>query len=302
MALIKRISLACFSDKGTVRSNNEDNMYASIYNIMNEKSEDYYSVDYEEAYSEDITIVAVFDGMGGTEGGEIASLTSAKQMNLFCDRVRERDSWSEDELSHLFLDIKKRMEHAIRMEMDNLDAEQPGSTCCGFIMRNGKLKPFWIGDSRLYLLRKNQLILLTKDHTIAQEKIDYGLITSEEALTVSSWHYITKYIGDNQNNFTLGEEFLVEPGDKYLLCTDGISDKFSPDKLAEYLLESPQRFVEIIAAEVKKQSKDNATAVVIELISEDERKDFTSYIKDKAKDYFQAVGEKAKENPFRLVD
>ncbi len=299
MALIKRLEMACFSDKGTVRSNNEDNMYASLYNIINEKSEDYYCAVYADTYSEETSVVAVFDGMGGTEGGEIASLASVKQMDVFYNRVREKESWSDDDLSYLLLDTKKRMESATRKEMENHNEEQPGSTCCGFIMHNGNIKPFWIGDSRLYLLRKNQLILLTKDHTIAQEKIDYGLITPEEALTVSSWHYITKYIGDNQNSFTLGEEFSVEPGDKYLLCTDGISDKFSPDKLAEYMTESPTRFIEIVTSEIKKQSKDNATAIMVELIPKDEKKDFRSYIKDKAKDYFHAVGEKAKENPFK---
>ena len=299
MALIKRLEMACFSDKGTVRSNNEDNMYASLFNIINEKSEDYYCAVYADTYSEETSVVAVFDGMGGTEGGEIASLAAVKQMDVFYDRVREKESWSDDDLSYLLLDTKKRMEHATRMEMEDPNVEQPGSTCCGFVMRNGQIKPFWIGDSRLYLLRKNQLILLTKDHTIAQEKIDYGLITPEEALTVSSWHYITKYIGDNQNSFTLGEEFSVEPGDKYLLCTDGISDKFSPDKLAEYMTESPTRFIEIVTSEIKKQSKDNATAIMVELIAEDGKKDLRSYIKDKAKDYFHAVGEKTKENPFK---
>ena len=299
MASIKRLELACFSDKGTVRSNNEDNMYASFYNIINEKSEDYCCEVYSDTYSEETSVIAVFDGMGGTEGGEIASLASVKQMDAFYNHVREKESWSNDDLSYLLLDTKKRMEHATRMEMEDSNAEQPGSTCCGFIMYNGKIKPFWIGDSRLYLFRKNQLILLTKDHTIAQEKIDYGLITQEEALTVSSWHYITKYIGDNQNSFTLGEEFSVESGDKYLLCTDGISDKFSPDKLAEYMTESPTRFIEIVTSEIKKQSKDNATAIMVELIHEDEKNGLKSYIRDKAKEYFHAVGEKARENPFK---
>lgn len=270
MGRIKRIEIACFSDKGTARSNNEDNMYASLYNIINERSEDCYYAEYADDYNEKACIAAVFDGMGGTEGGEIASLASVKQMDLFSKRVIEKDSWTDDELSDLLLDTKKRMEQATRMEMEDSHAEQPGSTCCGFIMRGGKLKPFWIGDSRLYLFRKNQLILLTKDHTIAQEKVDYGLITPEEAMTVSSWHYITRYIGDNQNNFMLGETFSVEPGDKYLLCTDGISDKFSPEKLAEYISGSPAGFIEIVSGEVKKQSKDNATAIIIELIPEED--------------------------------
>lgn len=295
MGFVKRMELACVSDKGTVRPNNEDNMYASLYNIVNEKSEDYYCAVYADNYDEKACVVAVFDGMGGTEGGEIASLASVRQMDFFYNRVLEKDSWTDEELSNLLLDTKKRMEHAARMEMENQNEEQPGTTCCGFLMRDGKLRPFWIGDSRLYLLRKNQLILLTKDHTIAQEKIDYGLITPEEAVTVNSWHYITKYIGDNHNNFALGEEFSVEPGDKYLLCTDGISDKFAPGKLAEYLSESPVRCMELVTREIKKESDDNATAVILALIPEGDNTDLKRYIKEKAKMCISAVGEKAKE-------
>lgn len=271
MAGISQLEMVCFSDKGTVRANNEDNMYSSIYRITNEQSEDYYSEAFADEYKTGLNVYAVFDGMGGTEGGEIASLASAKQMPLFYERLTENGALSDDVLSDLLLDTKKRMEDKIRMAMEDPRAEQPGSTCCGFIMNNGVVKPFWIGDSRLYLLRKNKLILLTKDHTIAQEKIDYGLITPEEAVTVSSWHYITKYIGDGHNNFSIGEELSVEPGDKYLLCTDGISDKFSADKLAEYMTESPTRFIEVVTAEVKKQSKDNATAIIIELVPEAEK-------------------------------
>lgn len=84
-----------------------------------------------------------------------------------------------------------------------------------------------------------------------------------------------------------------------MLCTDGISDKFSPDKLAEYMMESPTRFIEIVTSEIKKRSKDNATAIMVELIPEDEKKDLRSYIKDKPKEYLHMFGEKAKENPFK---
>ncbi len=101
----------------------------------------------------------------------------------------------------------------------------------------GKLIPFWIGDSRLYLLRNGQLILLTKDHTIAQEKVDYGIISQEEAKTVSGWHFVTAYIGDGQSIFALGEVFDIEAGDKYLLCTDGISDRLPAQTLADFGVE-----------------------------------------------------------------
>jgi protein phosphatase len=243
-------------------------------------------------------VFAIFDGMGGTEGGEIASLAGARQMRHFVERLRTDNKLTDEQFAELMLDTKKSMEQDIRNAVNDLDSEQPGSTCCGFVLQNGQIRPFWIGDSRLYLLRKNQLILLTKDHTIAQEKIDYGLITPEEAETVSSWHYITKYIGDNQNAFTVGEKFFVESGDKFLLCTDGISDKFKANKLAEYLTLDPVNFIEQVELEVKKQSKDNATAIVIELKSDSDKKEIKDIIKEKTVNYLSAVSEKARHNPF----
>lgn len=263
---IRRLKLACFSDKGTVRDNNEDNMYSSLYSIVNENTEDYCCATFLDEYKTDLSVFTVFDGMGGTEGGGIAALVAANQMPHLVERLKGNGLLPDEELSCLLFDIKLQIENETRITLEVSRVEQPGTTCCGFMMCNGIVRPFWIGDSRLYLLRRNKLILLTKDHTIAQEKIDYGLITPEEAVAANSWHYITAYIGDNHNNFTIGKGFEVEPGDKYLLCTDGISDKFSIDELAEYMNEGTSSFIDIVTAEVKKQSKDNATAMIVELI------------------------------------
>lgn len=291
---IRRIELAAFSDKGTVRSNNEDNMYSSLYNITNVNSEDYYVAVYADTYKEDVSVISVFDGMGGSDRGELASLIAAQQMQIFYERLLEKKDWTEEELSDLLFDTKRRMEYETRTAVQDNTEEQPGTTCCGMILSDGMVRPFWIGDSRLYLLRQNQLILLTKDHTIAQEKVDYGLISPEEAVTISSWHYITEYIGDNKFNFSIGTAFSAQAGDKYLLCTDGISDKFSAETLAEYMLESPTRFTEMVTKEVKKSSKDNATAIMIELIPDFHRKDIGDILKAKTKEYFTNVEEAIK--------
>lgn len=289
MGNIEKIALVCFSDKGTVRRNNEDNMYSSFCDIINYQSEDCYFSSFTEDYNEKLRIVAVFDGIGGMEGGELASLISAKQMSGLYEKMLEKKTWSNEELLYMLLNTKKQMEQKTRAAMNISCMDQPGTTCCGFFMKNGSIKPFWIGDSRLYLLRGSQLILLTKDHTIAQERIDYGLITPEEATTVRSWHYITSYIGDNRNNFTLGDEFTIEPGDKYLLCTDGISDQFSADKLAVYMSKTPIEFAELISKEIKIASNDNATAIMMQLIPKEEKKRFKNFIKETTKEYFSTI-------------
>lgn len=285
MAETDKLIIAYFSDKGTTRTNNEDNFYVSSHAIINEKSEDYCSQSYMEVCQEFPFVAAVFDGMGGTEGGEIASLASARQMSDFYELLHSNELATDSELSILLVDLKTKMEQETKRAMKDSTHELPGSTCCGIILKQRRLRPFWIGDSRLYLFRKNQLILLTKDHTIAQEKVDSGLLTVEEAETVSSRHYLTKYIGDLNNAFSIGSVLDVEPGDKYLLCTDGISDKFSAQMLAEYMMESPHRCIELLTREVHKESKDNATAMVIEFQSESKKQELNNLIKEKAKEH-----------------
>ena len=96
---IRRIELACFSDKGTVRTNNEDNMYFSLYNITNEKSEDSYCATFSDEYGKDLKVVAIFDGMGGTEGGEIIAQGTPK------DIMKSKNS-----ITGAYLSGKKRIE------------------------------------------------------------------------------------------------------------------------------------------------------------------------------------------------
>lgn len=281
-------TLTVYSDKGTTRDNNEDNMFASFYDITNHKSEPHFECSDTGICNEGVSLIAVFDGMGGTEGGEIASNIAAQNMALLFARLSDISSFSDSALSEIFLDYKKKSENDFKNTLEDKQAEIPGSTCCGFIIHHSKLKPFWIGDSRLYLLRQGKLILLTKDDTIAQEKIDYGLISQDEAMTVRSWHYVTKYFGDMVNNFTFGEEFAIEPGDKFLLCTDGISDKFSPKSLATYLSEDSGQCVKDMDSEIQKYSDDNATAIIFEVMNNTEKED--DYVFTGAKRAYEAIG------------
>ncbi|MCR5322935.1 MAG: serine/threonine-protein phosphatase [Lachnospiraceae bacterium] len=304
---INRIVTAVYSDKGTSRDNNEDNMFAGWHDMINYRSADHYTSFYVDEYRDSLYMAAVLDGMGGMEFGEIASKASAEQIGSFYEKLSAMSDWTCEDLPEMLSDLKIRMEQAIAEKMkkiadkasdddqpisENASDEIPGSTCCGFIMKDGKLIPFWIGDSRLYLLRSGRLILLTKDHTIAQEKVDYGIISQEEAKTVSGWHFVTAYIGDGQSSFAIGEAFDIEPGDKYLLCTDGISDRFPAQTLADHMAGSPEAFIKMIGEEIEKYSEDNATAIMVQIVSarqaeEEEVSDIASVIKKRAGEYLR---------------
>lgn len=90
----------------------------------------------------------------------------------------------------------------------------------------------------------------------------------------------------------MSEAFFVKAGDKILLCTDGVSDKLSAETIAECLSASPIHFIKNVTREVKKSSKDNATAIVLHFIPEEDN--LGIYMKDRAKDYFSAIGHKVK--------
>lgn len=258
---IVKVVLAAFSDKGTVRDNNEDNLYSSVVNVINEKSDDSYKKTTVFDYSEQAKLFAVFDGIGGSYGGEIASLCAAKVFSEFYHKITIEDiNEPSDILSELKSDIEKSI-----LQKDGFNAKNmPGTTCCALLIQNGKVLPFWVGDSRIYMLRGNKLILLTKDHTVAQEKIDYGILTPEEAVTISGWHHLTAYIGDLNSNFSIGKEFELEAGDKFLLCTDGISDKYKAIDIANYMNNGVEECLKAFEKDIKEESKDNATAMLIE--------------------------------------
>lgn len=258
---ISNIVVAAFSDKGTVRGNNEDNLFTSVVDVTNANSADTMKKKCSLAYSDEAMIFAVFDGIGGTYGGEIASLCAA---NVLSEMETELLSTDYDKLSDAMATFKDRVEKTILSEEGFVAKNMPGTTCCAFIVHEGKIVPFWIGDSRVYMLRGNKLILLTKDHTVAQEKIDYGVISPEEASSISGWHHLTAYIGDLHSKFSIGSEFTLEPGDKFLLCSDGISDKYKAEDIANYMNCNVDECLDLFEKGVKIESKDNATALLVE--------------------------------------
>jgi protein phosphatase len=125
-----------------------------------------------------------------------------------------------------------------------------------------------LGDCRGYLLNNGQLQQLTKDHTLTQLLVDCGEITTEEALVHPGRHQLTQFVGISTESLPVTRIVPLSPGDRLLLCSDGVSGILSREQILESLQngKSPEeacRF--LVAAANEAGGDDNATAVVIDV-------------------------------------
>ncbi|MBR1471150.1 MAG: serine/threonine-protein phosphatase [Lachnospiraceae bacterium] len=248
-----------YSDKGVQREINEDNFW--ICGTWNRDVSDHISGSMEER-GEEFSLYAVFDGMGGEECGEKASAIAAE---VFDGLHREAAGLKNFDAFEMLLsgyveEAKKKILHVLEKE----GALIGGTTISGIAIYQKRILPFWIGDSRIYLLKKSGgLSLLSRDETIAWKKMAHGEMTEEEARNSRYWHVLTNYLGEEEGRFSLGEEETVEEGDRILLLSDGITDRHRDMELKEVFSESFDRIEETLADWVEHNGEDNGTVVMI---------------------------------------
>ncbi len=232
---------AAKSDVGMVRRDNEDSGYAGR------------------------TLLAVADGMGGHAAGELASSTAVATL-------AELDS---EDLA--FEDVLTALDDAMLTSAERItqfiDADPTragmGTTLTAILWRGGRIALIHVGDSRAYLLRDGSLSQITHDHTYVQTLIDAGRITPEEARTHPKRNLLLRAIDGNgaPEGETSMREALV--GDRFLLCSDGLSGVL-PDNLLERVLgEVPDptaAVTELVDLALSAGAPDNVTAVVADVI------------------------------------
>jgi serine/threonine protein phosphatase Stp1 len=141
------------------------------------------------------------------------------------------------------------------------------STVVVLLARNEHFACLWAGDSRAYLLRHGEFRQITRDHSLVQELIEAGAITPEQAENHPRANVITRAVGADLEDFALDKvSGRLMPGDRFLLCSDGLCKTLPEAQLAELLaadasVPPPQA---LIAAALGLQAGDNVTAVVIE--------------------------------------
>lgn len=228
---------ATASHKGRIRDNNEDTVFPEASG---------------ESTGPKVLIVA--DGMGGHVAGEVAS------------RLAVNTAASIDD------DPVARVEAANRAIRDEI-AREPSLEGMGTTMtlvlleEEGKARLAHIGDSRAYLFRSGELRQLTEDHTVAAEYVAQGRLTADAAAGHPQRHMLTRTLGLTADIEVDEIHVRLQPGDRLLLCSDGVTEMVSDDRIAEILGEgTPEEAVwELVETANEEGGVDNITAIVIEV-------------------------------------
>jgi protein phosphatase len=210
----------------------------------------------------------VADGMGGQSAGEKASELA---VDLISEKLQQWVDFQKAETKANIEAIDRAVVHANNeiMALGGLDSRyhNMGTTIAYVVSIAGLLFVGNVGDSRVYRLRAGQLEQLTKDHSLTQALVDAGTISQDEARTHRYKNVLYKYLGTKEGNS--GSEpkpISPEAGDRYMICSDGVTDGANSAVLADLLLKNsdPQTAAEqIVQAAQQGGSRDNITCVVI---------------------------------------
>jgi PPM family protein phosphatase len=235
---------AARSDVGLVRSNNQDSAYAGP------------------------NLLVVADGMGGHAGGDVASaLTIAALVGL--DRP---DHSSDQSMSELERSIDRARQDLVDATTADPDLAGMGTTVTALLKSGNTLAMAHLGDSRAYLLRDGTLAQVTVDHTFVQHLVDTGRITPDEAETHPQRNVVMRVLGDFDLDLTPDLSIReAVPGDRWMLCSDGLSGFVPNEEIGEVLnsVPSPQDAVErLVSMSMRAGSTDNITVVVADVLDD----------------------------------
>ncbi|HET7477615.1 MAG TPA: PP2C family serine/threonine-protein phosphatase [Dermatophilaceae bacterium] len=238
---------AARTDVGLVRSRNEDSGYAGPH------------------------LLVIADGMGGHAAGNVASsLTVGDLVHLDGDSLG-----SDDALTRLAASIGEANASLRAAMRDNPELAGMGTTVTA-LLRTGsnKLAMAHIGDSRAYLLRGGELSQITRDHSFVQSLVDEGRISEADAEHHPQRSLVTRVLTghpSDEPDLSLREARI---GDRYLICSDGLSDYVGRDTIAEVLVAAsdPREATErLVGLALKAGAPDNVTCVVADVVDGSER-------------------------------
>jgi protein phosphatase len=219
-------------------------------------------------------LFVVADGMGGHSHGEIASRIAVETIRDFVDKSADLDATWPTHYDPALKRHSNALISAIRLAHDHVlsaigkDAalQGMGTTVAGFLVQDDLAAVAHVGDSRIYRLRGGQMELLTQDHTWVNEQVVAGFLSEEQARVHPLKNVVTRALGGDSEVQVDLREVQLEPGDLYLLCSDGLTSML-PDSRIQELLESGRGLEEICRRLVEEANHrggvDNVTVVLL---------------------------------------
>ncbi|HUO43914.1 MAG TPA: Stp1/IreP family PP2C-type Ser/Thr phosphatase [Burkholderiales bacterium] len=245
------------TDPGMVRSHNEDSIAAD----------------------RELGLAVLADGMGGYNAGEVASgiavamLTSEMREALAGTSANEADASGTPFAVTLIRDSAGKANAAIYQAAQS----QPqyagmGTTLVAALFYDNHVAIGHIGDSRLYRLRGDGFEQVTRDHSLLQEQIDSGMISKEQARYSQNKNLVTRAVGIDPEVETEVHTYEVEPGDIYLLCSDGLSDMVEDEDIHNTLsmlrTNLPLAAQQLIQLANDNGGRDNISVILVRVLGD----------------------------------
>lgn len=238
------------TDVGSVRTENEDAILAQP----------------------EIGLWVVADGMGGHEAGNVAS-------QMIVDSLFEMDKPDHikdyiSEIENRILDVNQRL---LEYSEIMLDGRMIGSTFVGFVIYGQVGICMWMGDSRLYVYRGNELRQLSRDHSHVSELLEAGAITEKEAENHPEANVITRAVGTSEEIYMDLDVFNVQLGDVFLLCSDGLYNSVDKKTIeSQVRAKEPEDIVTgLINTAITNGAADNVSVIAIKGIRQADHTELT---------------------------
>lgn len=231
--------------------------------LVREKNED------SVVFDAETQLCILADGMGGYNAGEIASGMAVafvkSEMSRWLAQAGKNANARE---------IRRAMEICVvnaNNSIFNAANSNPqytgmGTTLVMAAFQSDRVLVGHIGDSRCYRLRDEQFEQITKDHSLLQEQIDAGLLTPEQALTSSNKNLVTRAMGVEDTVALEVNEFKVEAGDIYLMCSDGLTDMVRDEPISKIMMgngDLQDKARQLISAANEAGGRDNTSVVLV---------------------------------------
>jgi protein phosphatase len=208
-------------------------------------------------------LVIVADGMGGHSAGEVAS-------RLAIDVVRRTYFGEGDGQPATLVEAFQAANRAV-YDASEADARfgGMGTTCTAIVIKNGLAECAHVGDTRLYLVRQDQIYRMTEDHSVVREMVARGVITAAEAQRHADRNVILRAVGTHPtvDVTTWGQPFPCRAGDRFVVCSDGLHDLVEDDEIRDFVIGQPAQAACQAMVELAKTrgGYDNITVALLDI-------------------------------------
>lgn len=209
---------------------------------------------------ESCRLYGVADGMGGHNGGDIASQTAVLMMS----RILESLEPTEDNLRSGFLQVNDLI---YQKQLNDPVLSGMGTTLTVLWERESDVLLGHIGDSRAFLMRNGKMEKISYDHSVVADMVREGLLTEEQAMIHPYRNVITQAVGTSESLDPDMKAFEKKKGDKYLICSDGLYEYVSMDEMRELLMRYSMEDAaeQMIEKALQGGGKDNITVLIAEV-------------------------------------